>query len=124
MIDYSEQGQKMKEILEHSLELARVGNELRDKQGAIAVIKALYVMEVAAVTRPDGKPQYTNESIRDAAVVLRCAEDKEYKSTLALINTLRERQALLEGRLYVFKQRQEFVRLQIVHDLVVLEKVA
>lgn len=82
-------------IIDRLAELQRQNNEIRRQeleiQDRMAVIQAKDLVAIAFAKDKQDKPLYSNEKIRDAALVAALDEDAEYRSLQGQVRSMEEK---------------------------------
>ena len=97
-----EHPQKIEEL---QIEIARVTAELQTVRDQIGNREALMTLEIVTARDDDGKPLYSNESLRAAALALAKEQSEE-------LNSLKNREKALEQNRSEFFARLERLRLE------------
>ena len=91
-----EHPQKIEEI---QIEIARVGTELQTVREEIGKLEALMTLDVVTARDEGGKPLYSNESLRAAALTLAKEQSEELNELKTREKTLDQRRSELFARL-------------------------
>jgi hypothetical protein len=74
---------ELSEIIDRMADLAKKSHEIRKEQLKIrdrtSVIRARLLIDIAMAKDDKGKPVYSNEQLREAALTLRLDENEEYQ---------------------------------------------
>lgn len=73
------------EIEETVLALAECNRQSAELRERLAATEAIITQEIASAKTPEGKPQFSNESVRAAELTLRMRDDAEAASLKAQI---------------------------------------
>jgi hypothetical protein len=88
-----------RKIEELSLEIARVSAELQDVREEIGSREAFMALEVATARDEAGKPLYSNESLRAAALTLAKEQSEEIKALRHQEKTFEQNRSEMFARL-------------------------
>lgn len=88
-----------RKIEELQIEIARVGGELETVRGEIGRREALITLDVVTARDEGGKPLYSNESLRTAALTLAKEQSEELNDFKIRERTLEQTRSELFARL-------------------------
>lgn len=95
-----EHPQKIEEL---QIEIARIGAELQTVREKIGSREALMTLDVVTARDEGGKPLYSNESLRAAALTLAKENDEELSSLKSQEKTLEQNRSEMFARLERFR---------------------
>lgn len=87
------------QIEQTSLKLAETSQELASLREHLAGIEAIAVLDIASAKTPEGKPLYSNDTTRSAALTLRLRDDSEAVEVKGMIERAEQKRSELFARL-------------------------
>ena len=87
------------QIEETSLRLSETTQAISELRERIAEIEAIETLEIVNAKTPEGKPQFSNESTRNAELVLRLRQNKDTVELKQMLTAHEQQRAQMLARL-------------------------
>lgn len=88
------------ELIENTaLELGEVQREAAEQRERLAEIESILTLEIAGAKSPEGKPLYSNDSVRSAELILSLRGNEDAAQIKGLLERTDERKTRLQAHL-------------------------